>query len=165
MCDPCRHLTRARRPKPASLDIRKVNIPGTVPAAPIVICTPVSERSITLHGRTANPPSKRIHAFAPAFPREALRCSLRPNLEACASPKNDNSLLHRRTSSWQRPARQMAHAHPVEGMISSRCELNLQKAVTTTAALKSRIVGWRELRPSAKLSIGCNLNIIRCLIV
>jgi hypothetical protein len=73
ICDPRRHLTRARRPKLASRDIKRVKTPVTVSAARTVIWTPVSERSTILHGRIANPPSKRIHAFAPLFLRAALR--------------------------------------------------------------------------------------------
>jgi len=37
-----------------------------------------------LHGRMANPPSKRIHAFAPLFLRSALR------LWGCVRPKESN---------------------------------------------------------------------------
>jgi hypothetical protein len=64
---------------------------GIVSAAWTVIWTPVSERSNMLHGRIANPPSKRIHAFAPLFLREALRSSLPNRLEllnilGCARP-------------------------------------------------------------------------------
>jgi hypothetical protein len=47
-----------------------------------------------LHGRIANPPSKRIHAFASLFLREALRSSF-PfriellNLESCVRPREN----------------------------------------------------------------------------
>jgi hypothetical protein len=37
ICDPRRHLTRARRPRLASRDIKRVNTPGTVSAAWTVI--------------------------------------------------------------------------------------------------------------------------------
>jgi hypothetical protein len=73
ICEPRRHLTRTRRPMLASRDIKRVKTPGIVSAARTVILTSVSERSTMLHGRIANPPSRRIHAFASLLVREALR--------------------------------------------------------------------------------------------
>ena len=56
-----------------------------------------------VHGRTANPPSKRIHAFALLFPREALRSSFTLrieglNLSGCLRPRENTVFSPLRTS-------------------------------------------------------------------
>ena len=71
----------------------KVNKLGIVSVESIVIWTPVSDRSITLHVRSANPFSRRIHAFAAIFLREALRWSLGLRLRLMARVKDDKRLL------------------------------------------------------------------------
>jgi hypothetical protein len=53
--DPRRHFTRQRLPDPADLDKRRRKIPATESVPSMTICTPVSERSTTVQGRTANP--------------------------------------------------------------------------------------------------------------
>jgi hypothetical protein len=159
ICDPCRHLTRARRPEPASRDIKKVNIPGTVPAAPTVICTPVSDRSTTLHGRTANPSPKRIHAFAPAFLREALRCSFRSNLNCCVRPKNDMSYSideHPRIG----PA-QWARAHCVESVFPLRSGLNLQIGGHDCGDAEIAHRGVMRVNATTK-TVPCDQSTVRC---
>jgi hypothetical protein len=56
-----------------SRDSIKANEPGMSPS--IDNRAPVSDMSMTLHGRTANPPSTRIHARVLIDLRVDLRCS------------------------------------------------------------------------------------------
>jgi hypothetical protein len=63
---------RARRPDLASRNTNKVNISDNFTAASIAIRTPASEHPTTSQGRSANPPSKRTHAFVPILVGETL---------------------------------------------------------------------------------------------
>jgi hypothetical protein len=87
--DPRRHVTRQRLPDPADLDKRRRKIPATESVPSMTICTPVSERSTTVQGRTANPSSNRIQAFEGKFLRGEFRSSFRFRAE----PKWDAGAL------------------------------------------------------------------------
>ena len=75
---PRRHLTRAPRPLEFR-DSNKSNVLGMSPG--IDNRAPVSERSMTVHGWTANPPSARIQAPLLIDLRADFRCSFRLNID------------------------------------------------------------------------------------